>query len=386
MTRHQAHARRSYRALGTNYGALITEPFWHCHSFQPKFFLNGAGMASVNASIRFTCPNCDKVLLISTRPVQGKKIKCPACGHAFLPELDDDDEATGIQARPSITTKGTLSSKNRADEDDSDTPAKKPRRGDDAKEGDRRPKKKAKQKDGSAVMFIVLLVLGGGGLLLVCAGVAVTAFVWPGFLRREPEQVVAKDKVAGADKGQENQRNPDKFNYYPVELGNTWHYRVNANGQFSNFSARIAKHETINGEALARLDALNVPFTEHLTQTEKGVYRHRFNGSQVSPPLPLLPYPPNVGAKWQGEFTTETEKGKNRYFGEIQKEETVEVPAGKFKTLRVSIKVEQKALVIQTTYWFAKDVGFVKQSANIMGTTILMELERFEGKNALPGP
>jgi hypothetical protein len=40
----------------------------------------------------------------------------------------------------------------------------------------------------------------------------------------------------------------------------------------------------------------------------------------------------------------------------------------------------------QTTYWFAKDVGFVKQSANILGATILMELERVEGKNAFPGP
>jgi hypothetical protein len=344
-------------------------------------------MASVNASIRFTCPKCDKVLRTSTRPAQGKKIKCPACGYAFLPELDHEDEATGIQDRPSITTKGKSSSKNRADDDDSDTPAKRPRRDDDADEDDRRPKKKAKQKVGGAMMLIVLLVLGAGGLFLVCAGVGVTAFVWPGFLRREPEKVVAKDKFAGADKGPENQRNPDKFNYYPVDVGNTWHYRVTAKGNITNVSTRISKHETINGEALARLDTLNVLFTEHLAQTEKGVFRHRLNGSQVSPPFHLLLYPPNVGAKWQGEFTSELEKGKFGYSGEIQKEEIVEVPAGRFKALRVSIKVDQNGRPMgQFTYWFAKDVGFVKQSLNILDATILMELEKFEGKNALPGP
>ena len=52
----------------------------------------------------------------------------------------------------------------------------------------------------------------------------------------------------------------------------------------------------------------------------------------------------------------------------------------------MSIKVEQYGPIVQTTYWFAKDVGFVKQSANILGATILMELQRFEAKNAFPGP
>jgi hypothetical protein len=343
-------------------------------------------MASVNTSIRFTCPKCGKVLRTSTRPAPGKKIKCPACGEAFVPDLDDAVESTGIQERPSINANAKSASKNHADDDEDDRPAKKRGRDEDEEERPSRKKRKAQQKSGGTTMLMVLFLLGGGGLFLVCAGVGVAAFIWPGFLRSKADNIVAKGKVAGADKAPENQGNPDKFNYYPVEVGNTWHYRVNANGKITNFSARISKHENINGEALARLDTLNVPVTEHLAQTEKGVFRHRFNGSQVSPPLPLLPYPPNVGAKWQGEFTTEMEKGKNRYFGEIQKEETVEVPAGKFKTLRVSIKVEQNGPMVQTTYWFAKDVGFVKQSANILGATILMELERFEGKNAFPGP
>jgi phage FluMu protein Com len=340
-------------------------------------------MASVNTSIRFTCPKCGKVLRTSTRPAQGKKIKCPECAEAFVPDLDDAEESTAIQERPSLTAKAQSSSKNRADDDGDDMPANK--RGCDEDDDGRPPRKKRKanQKSGGKIMLMVLFLLGGGGLFMVCAGVGVTAFIWPGFLLGKPDKIAGKNKFAGADKAPEN---PEKFNYYPVEVGNTWHYRVNANGKITNSSVRISKHETINGEALARLDALNVPVTEHLAQTEKGVFRHRLNGSQVSPPFPLLPYPPKIGAKWQGEFTTEMEKGKNRYFGEIQNEEIVEVPAGKFKTLRVFIKVEQNGPMVQTTYWFAKDVGFVKQSLNILGTTIVMELEKFEGKNALPGP
>ncbi len=65
-------------------------------------------MASAATKISFTCPNCAKVLRSSSRPPAGKKIKCPACGEAFFPELDDDDEevaATAIQSKPSAKTK-----------------------------------------------------------------------------------------------------------------------------------------------------------------------------------------------------------------------------------------------------------------------------------------
>jgi phage FluMu protein Com len=58
-------------------------------------------MASAAVTIRFTCPHCAKVLRTSTRPAQGKKVKCPACDEAFVPDLDDAKESTSIQERPS---------------------------------------------------------------------------------------------------------------------------------------------------------------------------------------------------------------------------------------------------------------------------------------------
>ena len=69
--------------------------------------------------------------------------------------------------------------------------------------------------------------------------------------------------------------------------------------------------------------------TEHLSQTDKGVFRHRFNDAAITPAFNLLPYPATVGLKWKGDFTVDKEQGKHTYAGEILKEETVEVPAGK---------------------------------------------------------
>jgi hypothetical protein len=167
-------------------------------------------------------------------------------------------------------------------------------------------------------------------------------------------------------------------NYYPVEEGNEWKFRVTANDKTDTITTRIAKIETINGEKLSRLEASKGNVTEHLSQTEKGIFRHRLNGLEVSPPLQLLPYPAKVGAKWGGDITIQ--KMKLKYTGEIEAEEKVEVPAGVFKTLRVTIKMEQNGMEVVTSYWFAKDVGFVKQTVEIGGISVLLELEKHERK------
>ena len=183
-----------------------------------------------------------------------------------------------------------------------------------------------------------------------------------------------------AQEVKQGEKDAKQPNYYPVEVGNTWHYKVNANGKDANVTTRISKLEKFGDVELALLDSPNVALTEHLTQTEKGVFRHRFNNAEVSPPFKLMPYPPKVGTKWTGEFTVEKEKGKHTYHGEILKEEMVEVPAGKYKAVLVQIKLREGERDIETNYWFVQDIGFVKQTFIIGGATILLELEKFERK------
>ncbi len=169
-------------------------------------------------------------------------------------------------------------------------------------------------------------------------------------------------------------------NYYPLDKGNAWHYKVTANGQNASIVTRIAKIEELNKQMLARLESPNVAMTEHLLQNDEGVFRVRFNGLEVTPKFRLIHYPAKVGAKWHGEFTVEKDKGKHKYRGEIQKEEEVDVPAGKFKTIKVYIELEENGNKVKTTYWFARDVGFVKQTFDSPGISVLLELEKTEPK------
>lgn len=173
-------------------------------------------MASAAEKIKLTCPHCDEGFH-AIRPEAGRKVKCPECGKAFTPDLDDDDndEAAAVQERPTLKAKSKSGSKSdpddkprskkpRDDDDDGDAPRKKRQRDEDD-DADDRPskKKKGKEKAGGSMMLVVLLLLLGGGFVLSLALLAVGAFVWPGFMVRK-----ADDKVAEGIKPGIN--NPDK--------------------------------------------------------------------------------------------------------------------------------------------------------------------------------
>jgi hypothetical protein len=168
--------------------------------------------------------------------------------------------------------------------------------------------------------------------------------------------------------------------YYPLEVGTKWEYDLTINGNVLQMNSKIVRTEKIDDVPLAVLEAEiggKATATEHLRQTAKGLLRYRTNQFVADPPLILLPSPVKPGDKWGGAFMVGESKAK--YAAQVQ-EETVEVPAGKFKTLRVAIVLEQDGKIINTTYWFAQNVGFVKQTVNAEGINLVIEMRKFEPK------
>lgn len=164
--------------------------------------------------------------------------------------------------------------------------------------------------------------------------------------------------------------------YYPLKAGHQWHYRVV--GTPAKFSFRVAKIEITNGQSLAKVETIregNVAATEHFSHTDKGLFRHRFNDAELSPPLQLLKYPIKKGESWESDIQMGTETMKVLCKVDT---ENVQVPAGKFDAVKVQVDTEVGGMEIHTTYWFAKDVGMVKQTFDIGGVKARVELEKFE--------
>jgi hypothetical protein len=164
--------------------------------------------------------------------------------------------------------------------------------------------------------------------------------------------------------------------YYPLEVGLVWSYR----GGEHNRTVRVARHEVLDGTPCARVETRQddeVVATEHVFTRADGVYGLSRDGKKLSRPLLLLKLPPAAGSTWQETFLIDGRRRQATY--RIGKAETVEVPLGRYEAVPLQGEIlEGGARVTAFTYWFARDVGMVKQAFKSPGQTVTYELEKME--------
>jgi hypothetical protein len=168
--------------------------------------------------------------------------------------------------------------------------------------------------------------------------------------------------------------------YLPLKAGTKWTYDVDAGtGQKVQVTNQIVKIETIDGQSLARMETVvngNVAATEHLASTPKGVFRHRANGVEVSPPICILKYPYKEGEKWEQETKIGPQEVKISVVSGPS--EQVMTTAGKYKAVSIALETNVNGLKIDTTSWYAPDVGLVKQKVLLGDKNITLDLVKFE--------
>ena len=183
--------------------------------------------------------------------------------------------------------------------------------------------------------------------------------------------------VTGASRqaGTSQEKAPD---YFPLQLGTKWSYELDQGGKKIKIESQIARMETIDGKSLAVLEKSlngNVSGTEHLAATEKGVFRYRVDGVELSPPVCVVKYPLKKDDTWETETTIANEQVKVK--GKVVGTEEVTVPAGTYKTFRVEVETSVAGMQATMTFWLAQDVGIVKQTAGSSGKNDV-ELAKFE--------
>jgi hypothetical protein len=171
------------------------------------------------------------------------------------------------------------------------------------------------------------------------------------------------------------EKTPD---YFPLTAGTKWFYTFDHGGKKTKFNRQIGKLETVDGKSLALLETVvggNVTNTEHLTTTDKGVYRYRVDGTELSPPVCVLKYPLKKNETWETESIIANEQVKVK--GKVIDAEEVTVPAGTYKTFRVEVETSVAGMQATLTFWVAPDVGIVKQTIDGSGKDFV-ELTSFE--------
>jgi hypothetical protein len=168
--------------------------------------------------------------------------------------------------------------------------------------------------------------------------------------------------------------------FYPLKVGNKWHYRASMQGNSGSITMHLANLEKVGGVDLFRLDMIadgQVLSTEHVAADKGGVFRHRCNDQDFEKPICILKSPFKQGEKWQQ--TLEVEDEVLTISGKAGAEEEVQVPAGKFKAIPVRLEVENvDGTVIINTNWYAANVGIVRQIIELPNGQMTLELERYE--------
>jgi hypothetical protein len=136
----------------------------------------------------------------------------------------------------------------------------------------------------------------------------------------------------------------------------------------------VVKVETVAGQRRAFLGMTmmgkKLRDDAQISTSDKGVFLHR-----LEPPVCLLKYPVKEGATWRVQ--TKNNGVEFLVICTVGNWEQVEVPAGKFKAIKVHVEYEENVITFTTDYWFAADVGIVMLStSSLKGITKLVKFEK----------
>jgi hypothetical protein len=183
---------------------------------------------------------------------------------------------------------------------------------------------------------------------------------------------------------------PKKTPYYPLEVGNTWHYKAGE----AHFIQRVTRFEMVGKVNCARLELFGKTgdtigkdsrAVELVGVTMGEVARYSYAGKDTKPPavrfkppVVFLKFPPRKELKWK----VDSKGGGQLFKGSFTmgKEDKVVVPAGTYeKVVTVTARdLDIDGTKYTITYYFARNVGMVKQVIEVGRIKVVIELEKFE--------
>jgi hypothetical protein len=145
--------------------------------------------------------------------------------------------------------------------------------------------------------------------------------------------------------------------YLPVTIGTKWTYKTSDGEAEEKVTAVDEKadglHVTVeygHTSGAARSAVIRV--------SDQGVFRVTEGGRTYDTHLPVLRLPVRAGDTWEYDLPGSKIKARAKVAGE----EAVEVPAGKFKAVRVDITYDyQDGRELKLSRWFALGFGLVRE-------------------------
>jgi hypothetical protein len=109
----------------------------------------------------------------------------------------------------------------------------------------------------------------------------------------------------------------------------------------------------------------------------KGLAEGRFGSRENDPPIPRLRLPFKAGDSWDWEPRKADDVRQRKFKFKLVGEEEVEVPAGKFKAVRVAEEEESRGRTTRHDAWYAPKVGLIKRTTQLLVGEQVIVLKSF---------
>jgi hypothetical protein len=150
--------------------------------------------------------------------------------------------------------------------------------------------------------------------------------------------------------------------YFPTKVGAKWVYQWSYPEGAHDVTLVVTGVDEKDGAAVVAVGRLEAAGTvapyEKVAVSEKGLLRVEWDGHPLDPPACRLKLPAEPGVKWEWEHIIP--RAKDQGTSTIGKVETIEVPAGKYESVRVETTATHNGRRYTHTIWYAPGVGVVK--------------------------
>jgi hypothetical protein len=153
--------------------------------------------------------------------------------------------------------------------------------------------------------------------------------------------------------------------YFPMRVGDSWTYRQEESD--AEYTVKVLSAEKQADKSVRYLleKQAGAQFQSWYSKINGWVLMHaeayveQQQKSTYEPARQFLKNPLVAGEKWTWTGKTVTNADVTE-FNEVVGAETVKVPAGTFRAMKVVSKVDDGGAVVTKTYWYAAGVGLVK--------------------------
>lgn len=181
-------------------------------------------------------------------------------------------------------------------------------------------------------------------------------------------------------------------NYWPFKEGSTWVLATTVQNKSSDQTITVSSVKPGMGGSIATLVykvGPTVAQQETYLTTSAGMSRlssGQPGSGTISPPIPIIKYPLKAGTSWtwKGDIITAMGKAQGTSTLTVSGPTSVVTPAGTFSAMQVHsdliIMAQGQKVALPNDYWFAPNVGLVKQHAKLGAIEVNAVLKSYKLK------